>query len=104
MCCCPPSLLTSCRPCDVLLPSFSTGHMAPPQPECSLLDCDDATESKVSVLPPSPVITSHTPVSASVSASQECSPFNVTPLHPVPRSIPGNQKISQTHPVFYPKA
>ncbi|KAL8594537.1 hypothetical protein ACOMHN_028891 [Nucella lapillus] len=44
---CPLSLLVTCRPCDVLLPSFSAGHMAPPQPECSLLDCDDATESKV---------------------------------------------------------
>ncbi|KAL8612654.1 hypothetical protein ACOMHN_044595 [Nucella lapillus] len=49
------------HPCDVLLPSFSAGHMPAPQLECSLLDYDDATESKVIVLSPSPVIASHTP-------------------------------------------
>ncbi|KAL8594530.1 hypothetical protein ACOMHN_028884 [Nucella lapillus] len=66
MCYCPLSLLAT-RP----LPSLSA-------------DYDKATESKVIVLPPSPVITSHTPVSASASVSQECSPSDVTPLDPVP--------------------
>ncbi|KAL8615556.1 hypothetical protein ACOMHN_016133 [Nucella lapillus] len=91
------------RPCDVLLPSFSAGHMPPPQLECSLLDYDDATESKVIVLPPSPVITSHTPVSASASASQECSPSDVTPLDPVPRIKP-RDTIYRRQTLCYPKA
>ncbi|KAL8586711.1 hypothetical protein ACOMHN_038697 [Nucella lapillus] len=89
------------RPCDV--PSFSAGHMAHPQLECSLLDCDDATESKVIVLPPSPVITSHTPVSASASASQECSPSDVTPLDPVPRIKPRDKKYRRRTLCFTPK-